>query len=220
MPTFYYSPVSPNARRVWLALLEKNIAFESVILKLDGDQKDPHFLALNPFHQVPVWVDQTVTVLESVAILDYLEARYPDPPLMPTDPAALARVRMVQMVVDNKLFRPATTLLAEGGDSLRRIQAETQMAEVLGFLEGLLGDHPYFGGGCLSNADITLGTALPLLISLQSWLDRYPALGQWWQRLNDRPIWQQTRLTEAELAYFHRRVQLIVKLGQRQMLRP
>ena len=37
MLTFYYNPLSPNARRVWLTLLEKNLPFESVILKLDGD---------------------------------------------------------------------------------------------------------------------------------------------------------------------------------------
>lgn len=53
MPTLYYSPLSPNARRVWLALLEKQIEFTPVALKLNGDQRTEDFLRINPFHQVP-----------------------------------------------------------------------------------------------------------------------------------------------------------------------
>ena len=44
MLKFYYNPVSPNVRRVWLTLLEKEIPFETVLVKLDGDQLQPDFL--------------------------------------------------------------------------------------------------------------------------------------------------------------------------------
>lgn len=50
MLKFYYSSLSPNARRVWLTLLEKGIPFEPVLLNLDGDQFQPEFVAINPFH--------------------------------------------------------------------------------------------------------------------------------------------------------------------------
>jgi len=48
--TLYHVPISFNSRRVWIALLEKKLQFELVELKLDGDQFQPDFVALNPFH--------------------------------------------------------------------------------------------------------------------------------------------------------------------------
>jgi len=85
MLKLYHSPTSPNSRRVWIALLEKELPFELVSLNLNGDQFQPEFLELNPFHHVPVLVDDGKSVVESLAILDYLEAKYPTPALMPTD---------------------------------------------------------------------------------------------------------------------------------------
>lgn len=49
MLKFYYSRLSINARRVWVTLLEKKLEFESILLKLNGDQFQPSFLELNPF---------------------------------------------------------------------------------------------------------------------------------------------------------------------------
>ncbi|MBF2022554.1 MAG: glutathione S-transferase family protein [Hydrococcus sp. C42_A2020_068] len=47
MLKFYYNPISPIARRVWIVLLEKNIPFESVLVNLNGDKFQPEFLAIN-----------------------------------------------------------------------------------------------------------------------------------------------------------------------------
>ncbi len=90
-----------------MALLEKQIAFEAIALNLDGDQFEPEFSAINPFHRIPVLIDGDLTVIESLAILDYLEAKYPTPALLPTEAKALAVVRMVEMVTLNELL-PAT----------------------------------------------------------------------------------------------------------------
>ncbi len=57
MLKLYHNPISSNSRRVWIALLEKEIPFELVSLNLDGDQFQPEFLALNSFHHIPVLVD-------------------------------------------------------------------------------------------------------------------------------------------------------------------
>ena len=81
MLKLYHDPISPNSRRVWVALLEKELEFELVPINLNGDQLQPEFLALNPFHHIPVLVDNGFRVLESLAILDYLEAKYPTPAL-------------------------------------------------------------------------------------------------------------------------------------------
>ncbi|MEL6439584.1 MAG: glutathione S-transferase family protein [Cyanobacteria bacterium J06621_8] len=95
MLQFYYHPLSPLSRRVWIALLEKEIPFTPIIINLqDREQFKPEFLALNPFHHVPVIVDQGLRVIESLAILDYLESKYPQHSLLPNDSSQLAKVRM------------------------------------------------------------------------------------------------------------------------------
>ncbi|NEQ16330.1 MAG: glutathione S-transferase family protein [Moorea sp. SIO3E2] len=111
MLQFYNNPMSNNARRVWIALLEKQIDFEPVEIKLDGDQFTPEFIEINPFHHIPVLIDDGFKVIESLAILDYLEAKYPTPALMPTDPQAIATVRMIQLVNVNELAPAIVTFM-------------------------------------------------------------------------------------------------------------
>ncbi len=118
MLKFYYHPLSPLARRVWIALLEKEIPFESVIINLkDGEQFKPDFLKINPFHHVPVIIDDGLRVLESMAILDYLECKYSSHPLLPQNASQLAKVRMAQMVANNELSSLVIPLIAEAEDS-------------------------------------------------------------------------------------------------------
>ena len=52
-----------------------------IALNLDADHFAPDFLAINPFHRIPVLVDEDLTVVESLAILDDREAKYPTPAL-------------------------------------------------------------------------------------------------------------------------------------------
>lgn len=66
MLQFYYNPISVNARRVWVALLEKQIPFEPILINLDGDHLGAEFTALNPLQRVPVIVDAGFRVLESL----------------------------------------------------------------------------------------------------------------------------------------------------------
>lgn len=179
MLKFYHNPVSANSRRVWIALLEKGIPFEEVFLNLDGDRYQPEFLEINPFHHIPVLVDDGFRVIESLAILDYLEAKYPQPSLMPSAPKAIAIVRMVQMVTLNELWFPTIQLT---GSAIGAVQSEPQKLEkarqqvvtVLNFFENLLEDSPYFGSDRLTLADITTGTMVPGLPSMGVSFDDYP----------------------------------------------
>ena len=95
MLTFYYHPLSPISRRVWLALLEKEIDFNPVVIDLPNKEHlQPEFLALNPFHHVPVIQEGDFRLIESLAILDYLELTYPQPALMPLLPDAIATTKI------------------------------------------------------------------------------------------------------------------------------
>jgi glutathione S-transferase len=198
MLTLYHAPISANSRRVWIALLEKGLPFEEVILKLDGDQIQTEFLEINPFHHIPVLVDDGFRVIESLAILDYLEARYPTPPLMPIDAQAIAKVRMVELVTITELLPPTIRLTSQAlglsaSESQKLEKARQQVVTVLNFLENLLEDSPYFGSEHLTLGDIAAGTVVPQLPSIGLPLDDYPKLKDWSARLMERESWQKTQ---------------------------
>jgi glutathione S-transferase len=204
MLKFYYNSRSPMARRVWHFLLEKDIPFEPILMNLNGDQMQPEYLQLNPFHHVPVIVDSDFRVIESLAILDYLEAKHPTPSLLPTDIQALGTVRMVQMVSTNELLPKVIALIFDSEDSKKYVQAKENLAVVLKYLDGILGDNDYFGGKQLSLADVVVGTDISLLPKIGFTLDEYPRLHNWFERLMQRKAWQQTELSMEDYQQFKR----------------
>lgn len=206
MLKLYHQPISPNSRRVWIALLEKGLEFELVNLKLDGDQFQPDFIALNPFHHIPVLVDDGFRVIESLAILDYLEAKYPTPAMLPQDAQTLANVRMAQMVTINELV-PATNplfmqMLGVPSDESKLEEARKKLATGLSFLEKLLGDRAYLGGEQLSLGDIVAGISASNMHYYQVSLDNYPSLKAWCDRLVQRPAWEKTAPSDEDINAF------------------
>ena len=90
----HWHPFSILPRRVRIALAEKGIEVEDVMVDLPaGAQHEPAFRALNPFGQVPVLEDGDLVIAESIAILEYVEERFPDPALLPRGPGARALCR-------------------------------------------------------------------------------------------------------------------------------
>ena len=89
--TYYRSQAS---FRVRIAMNLKGLAHEDTYLHLEkGDQFDPAYRALNPQMVVPTLIDGDVKLFQSLAILEYLDEKYPDPPLLPKDAASRAWVR-------------------------------------------------------------------------------------------------------------------------------
>lgn len=217
MLQLYYARPSVYARPVWLALLEKQLPFELIPVDLSGKQFEPDFLAVNPFGHIPVLVDGDFRVIESLAILDYLEARYPHRPLLPADPRALATVRMVQLVTLNELLPPVFKLLMQdkSSDAAEIAYAQIRAATTLDFLESLLADSQYFAGNQLTLADIVAGTIVHRLPDLGVSLTNYPGLRRWSEPLLARPTWQQIELSAEEWGIFKRRMRVIPKLWQR-----
>jgi glutathione S-transferase len=177
-------------------LLEKQIPFEPILVNLDGEQFGDEFTAINPLQRVPVIIDRNFRAVESLAILDYLEAKYPTPSLMPSQPEAIAIVRMVEMIAVNEL-QPATVPLMR---PLVGLEVEAQKLETarqrvtaaIDFYEDLLGDSSYFAGGDLTLADIVAGTLVPSLPLFGFSFDNYPHLQAWLEKLATRASWQQT----------------------------
>jgi glutathione S-transferase len=215
MITLYYARPSFYSRPVWLTLLEKNLDFELVSVQLNGKQFEPEFVAINPFSHIPVLVDDDFRVIESAAILDYLEAKYPVPALVPTDAITLAKVKMVQMVAMNELVPAIAGLIIHQDNSSEQEYAQLRIVNVLNFLRDLLGNNLYFAGKNLTIADIVAGTIVPDLPRLGIELVNYPELSNWCERLLIRESWQQIQLSEAEFQDFQRRLQIFPKIWQK-----
>ena len=215
MLKLYYARPSVYARPVWLALLEKRLTFELVHLKMDGDQFSSEFSQISPFNRIPVLVDNNLRIIESVAILDYLEAKYPSPSFLPNDAETLAKVRMVQMVGISELFPATGGLLIYQNNPSELEYAQQRVIRVLNLLENLLEDNLYFAGEQLTLAEIVTGTIVTELPRFDISLSNYPKLSNWSARLSARESWQQIRLSDDEFTYFRRKMKVLPKVWQK-----
>lgn len=90
----YHHNSSVCAAKIRMALAEKGLTWDSRLMRLDGDQFHPDYLALNPAAVVPTLVHGANVLVESNIILEYLDDAFPAPALRPADPALRARMRL------------------------------------------------------------------------------------------------------------------------------
>jgi len=202
--TFYYGSGSPFAWRVWLVLEHKRIPYQLEVLSFDrGDTKSPAFLAVNPRGRVPAIVHDGFKLWESQAILQYLEERFPEPPLLPADPQTRATVRRLMIECDgdlgaagSRLFE-ATLFASEPVPAATLAEIQDGVVEQLRRLEAdLAGD--YFAGA-LSLADFAIFPHLRLLRRVEERKpgkgveSRLPAkLAAWMKRIEALPYYAKT----------------------------
>lgn len=164
-------------------------------------------------------VDGETKVIESFAILDYLEAAYPSPALMPADAAAIGTVRMVQMVTLNELLTALAPLTRkmmgfDNPDQATVEKAQQQTMKVLQFCQDKLAGQLWYGGDQVTLAEMVLGTVTPWLTQMEVDLADVPEIQDWTQRLMARQAWQMTQPTEAAIAAFRDRMRQL--MAQRQ----
>jgi maleylacetoacetate isomerase/maleylpyruvate isomerase len=91
---------STAAYRVRIALHLKGVEYETITLNLQkGEHREPGFVAKNPHRTVPVIDDDGVVLAQSLAIVEYLDARFPEPRLIPAEPVKRARVQAFAQIV-------------------------------------------------------------------------------------------------------------------------
>ncbi|MEN9566451.1 MAG: hypothetical protein RLZZ69_1647 [Cyanobacteriota bacterium] len=212
MLKFYSNALSLYSRPVWIALLEKKLSFELIELSLDGDQWQPDFLAINPFGRVPVLVDDSFSIYESLSILDYLELQYPTPSFLPTDSKILTVVRMIETLALHELIPAMLTLIRITNRNAIE-QANQQITTMLNFLEQHLNNSLYITGDQISLAEIVVGSLIIWLPHLNVTLSSYPKVELWSDRLRQRPSWQATQPSPQIIQDWLRRIQKLPKLG-------
>lgn len=175
--------------RVRIALAIKNVAHEYVPVDLargDGEQHLPGFRALNPMRHVPVLEldgDGPLRhIAESMAILEYLEERFPEPPLLPADAVLRARARQLAMLVvsgiqplqNTKIQRWLHTELHADEQAWTRHWVTLGLDALEDLATGTAGT--YLVGDSLSFADLCLVPQLHFARRFGVDMDRYPTL--------------------------------------------
>lgn len=116
----YSGPLSMFGAKVEIAVREKGVEFELVMVPFDFEHgyapKHPEVLRINPKHQVPVLVDGNVEIFDSTQIFEYLEDRWPEPPLWPLSVAARAEARRLELWSDEVLFPHVIRLMGLRGN--------------------------------------------------------------------------------------------------------
>ena len=100
--TLYSDPNNAQSNRVRIVLGEKDLVFK--IEEVLSGQNNEDLIALNPNNTTPTFVDRNLVLYESRVIMEYLDERFPHPPLMPVDPVIRAKTRMVLHYIEKDLY--------------------------------------------------------------------------------------------------------------------
>jgi glutathione S-transferase len=192
--TLYDAVPSSNSDGTKIALHEKGLSYDRVTLDLaKKDQKRPEFLKLNPYGKVPVINDDGKILFESCIINEYLDEKYPNPPLMPKDPYLRGRGRVLVDYALNYTHEPYWALRgemlkkeSERNNSVMEEKRQT-LRGLLQYLKRLWGEKAYFLGE-ISLADIDI---IPRFLRMESYgalpSPSLPRLSAWLQRMKERP---------------------------------
>ncbi len=201
MITLYSGPISMFARKAEIALGEKGLEFERIMVPFTQSAgyspKHPNVLAANPKAQVPVLVDGDLTLFDSTLIFEYLEEAYPEPALWPVSPKERARGRMLELFADEILLPavrpimhrsvPPTSAEARAKEEEGGRRGELVLLEHYQTLENRIGAGDYLIGD-FSYADIGMFMALIFAQRLKGpRLDDHPKLAAWYARVGSRP---------------------------------
>lgn len=193
----YYFPIAPNPTKVRVYVAEKGIdlPMERVNL-MKGEQRADSFLDKNAMGKLPVLaLDDGTFVNESLPIIEYLEERYPDPPLIGSDPETRLRVRALERHCDIHILLSVARLIHATNSPLGlppnpgvAEQAEGLLEQGLGVLDGTIADREFVAGDVVSIADCTLWAAYNFAIFRELDFDsRYPNVRRWREGFAKRP---------------------------------
>jgi RNA polymerase-associated protein len=179
MLTLYDAARCPYCARVRIVLFEKRVEFESV--EIDLANRPGWIYEKNATGRVPVVEEDAWVLPESAVIMEYLEERYPEPPLLAADPADRARARLWIFRHDD--FTKPYYALRRGEDG-----AAERFDAALAALDAALAELPWLGGGDYGLADIAY---VPWVLRARDMLGvplaSFPAVSAWLERLAARP---------------------------------
>lgn len=208
----YWGSGSPFAWRALLALEWKKIPYTSKLINFSkGEHKVPSFIVMNPRGKVPVLKDGDVTLYETLAILNYLEKKQPEPALFGRTPAEAAAIWREISECTYYFEQPALTVIApiffggvnEKAGAMKAAAATlhselARIEKILATANWLVGDKPsaadiwWYPETMLVERAGANAAAQPLDLDLGSMAKRYPAIGRWQKRMETQPGYERT----------------------------
>jgi RNA polymerase-associated protein len=155
--TLFSRPTDIHSHRTRLVLAEKNINIE--ICNIAGPELPEDLMDLNPYHTVPTLVDRDLTLYDSRVIVDYLDERFPHPPLMPVDPVTRAQFRLALFRIETDWYSIAEEA-ENSSDGKLGTKARKMLRESILQSAELFGARPYFLSEEFSLVDCTIAPLL------------------------------------------------------------
>jgi len=176
-------------------MAEKSINID--IVNVEGPEMPEDLLDLNPYHTVPTLVDRDLVLYDSRVISEYLDERFPHPPLMPVDPVTRAQFRLALFRIEKDWFSMAEAI-ENSTEKRQATRAKKALTEsILGSAE-VFAVKPYFLSDDFSLVDCSIA---PILWRLRSYGIELPddvkPIQQYMNRVFSRPSFQES-LTELE----------------------
>ena len=134
--TLYSDPNSAQSHRVRIVLGEKDLIFN--VEDIITSQNNEDLIALNPNNTTPTFVDRNLVLYESRVIMEYLDERFPHPPLMPVDPVIRAKTRMVLHYIEKDLYGLLDDIKSSGEkkSSAAKLKLKENLMLSLDFIQG------------------------------------------------------------------------------------
>jgi len=155
--TLFSKPTCIHSHRTRLVLAEKNINIE--ISDVDGPDLPEDLLDINPYHTVPTLVDRDLVLYDSRVIIEYLDERFPHPPLMPVDPVTRAQFRLALFRIEMDWYQLAEQFEADGERKLATKSRKMLRDSILASVD-LFSAKKYFLSDEFSLVDCSIGPIL------------------------------------------------------------
>jgi RNA polymerase-associated protein len=155
--TLFSRPTDIHSHRARLVLAEKNINIE--ISNITGPDLPEDLMDLNPYHTVPTLVDRDLTLYDSRVIIEYLDERFPHPPLMPVDPVTRAQFRLALFRIETDWYPIAEEAETSNDGKLGTKSRKLLRESILQSAE-LFGARPFFLSEEFSLVDCTIAPLL------------------------------------------------------------
>ncbi len=192
--TLFSRPTDIHSHRTRLVLAEKNINIE--IANVTGADLPEDLMDLNPYHTVPTLVDRDLTLYDSRVIIEYLDERFPHPPLMPVDPVTRAQFRLALFRIEKDWYSIAEE--ADAADGKLSAKSRKMLRESILQSAELFAARPFFLSDEFSLVDCSIAPILWRLPVYGVELgDRAEAIDEYMKRVFERRSFQQS-LTELE----------------------
>jgi len=155
--TLFSAPSDPWSHRTRLVLAEKGIVIE--LVNCDPSKLPEDLLDLNPYHSIPTLVDRDLVLYDSRVIMEYLDERFPHPPLMPIDPVTRAQFRVALYRVERDWYSLASDIEL-GRSSETSEQSRKVLAEAICASADVFKAKPYFLSDEFSLVDASIAPIL------------------------------------------------------------